>query len=188
MNKKIFLLTFFSLLLSANVFALPSCPTINRNLYLGNSGQDVRQLQTYLYSYYNYTSNPTGYFGLITRRLVQNFQRQFKILPVGSVGPITRQAILNNCQNIITPPNADGTAPTNCQVWYDGCNTCSRQYSGGPLACSLLACFAHNTPYCKQYFTNPGPYEGVICTQDAKLCPNGQYVGRTGPNCQFVCP
>lgn len=28
----------------------------------------------------------------------------------------------------------------------------------------------------------------TICTMDAKLCPDGSYVGRTGPNCQFVCP
>ncbi len=28
----------------------------------------------------------------------------------------------------------------------------------------------------------------VACTADAKLCPNGTYVGRTGPNCEFVCP
>lgn len=29
---------------------------------------------------------------------------------------------------------------------------------------------------------------GAICTADAYLCPSGQYVGRTGANCQFVCP
>ncbi|MEY4746972.1 MAG: hypothetical protein RLZZ416_21 [Candidatus Parcubacteria bacterium] len=28
----------------------------------------------------------------------------------------------------------------------------------------------------------------VACTADAMQCPNGQWVGRTGPNCQFVCP
>jgi hypothetical protein len=29
----------------------------------------------------------------------------------------------------------------------------------------------------------------VYCTQDAKLCPDGSYVGRTGPNCEFSpCP
>lgn len=29
----------------------------------------------------------------------------------------------------------------------------------------------------------------VACTQEAKLCPNGTYVGRTGPNCEFApCP
>lgn len=31
--------------------------------------------------------------------------------------------------------------------------------------------------------------EQVFCTQDAKLCPDGSYVGRTGPDCEFsACP
>lgn len=30
--------------------------------------------------------------------------------------------------------------------------------------------------------------DAVACTMDAMLCPDGSYVGRTGPNCQFVCP
>ncbi len=30
---------------------------------------------------------------------------------------------------------------------------------------------------------------GVACTDDAKQCPDGSYVGRTGPQCQFAdCP
>ena len=28
----------------------------------------------------------------------------------------------------------------------------------------------------------------VVCTQEAKMCPDGTYVGRTGPNCEFICP
>ncbi len=29
----------------------------------------------------------------------------------------------------------------------------------------------------------------VVCTMDAKLCSDGSYVGRTGPNCEFAqCP
>ena len=29
----------------------------------------------------------------------------------------------------------------------------------------------------------------VACTQDAKLCPDGSYVGRVGPDCEFaLCP
>lgn len=28
----------------------------------------------------------------------------------------------------------------------------------------------------------------VVCTKDAKQCPDGSAVGRTGPNCEFVCP
>jgi hypothetical protein len=38
------------------------------------------------------------------------------------------------------------------------------------------------------------PYEPLkpkdgICTMEAKLCPDGSYVGRKGPNCEFTkCP
>ncbi|OHA92006.1 MAG: hypothetical protein A3J09_00720 [Candidatus Zambryskibacteria bacterium RIFCSPLOWO2_02_FULL_51_21] len=31
--------------------------------------------------------------------------------------------------------------------------------------------------------------EQVFCTMDAMQCPDGSYVGRTGPNCEFSpCP
>ena len=34
-----------------------------------------------------------------------------------------------------------------------------------------------------------GDGDGVVCTMEAKLCPDGSYVGRTGPNCEFTpCP
>lgn len=33
--------------------------------------------------------------------------------------------------------------------------------------------------------TTPSP---VACTMDAKMCPDGSYVGRTGSKCEFVCP
>ncbi len=36
---------------------------------------------------------------------------------------------------------------------------------------------------------NDGYDGGVSCTMEAKLCPDGSYVGRTGPNCEFSpCP
>lgn len=28
----------------------------------------------------------------------------------------------------------------------------------------------------------------IVCTMDAMICPDGTAVGRSGPNCQFVCP
>jgi len=38
-------------------------------------------------------------------------------------------------------------------------------------------------------YKNPKEAEPVICTADAKLCPDGSYVGREGPNCEFKeCP
>lgn len=33
-----------------------------------------------------------------------------------------------------------------------------------------------------------GLEKNIACTMDAKLCPDGSSVGRTGPNCEFVCP
>ncbi len=37
--------------------------------------------------------------------------------------------------------------------------------------------------------TAQAPSGGQGCTQEAKLCPDGSYVGRTGPNCEFAaCP
>ncbi len=33
------------------------------------------------------------------------------------------------------------------------------------------------------------PIDGIACTQEAKLCPDGSAVGRTGPECEFAeCP
>ncbi len=38
------------------------------------------------------------------------------------------------------------------------------------------------------YFFNNSPHP-VACTQEAKQCPDGSYVGRTGPDCAFAaCP
>lgn len=37
--------------------------------------------------------------------------------------------------------------------------------------------------------TNPTDTEPVMCTMEAKLCPDGSYVGRSGPKCEFAaCP
>lgn len=45
-------------------------------------------------------------------------------------------------------------------------------------------------PMPEEYGDNGGTKpEGVVCTQDAEMCPDGSYVGRTGPNCEFAaCP
>lgn len=41
-----------------------------------------------------------------------------------------------------------------------------------------------------QYSQKPQPIpQEVFCTADVKQCPDGSYVGRTGPNCEFTkCP
>jgi uncharacterized protein YneF (UPF0154 family) len=32
------------------------------------------------------------------------------------------------------------------------------------------------------------PKADVFCTMDAMQCPDGSWVGRSGPNCEFKCP
>lgn len=40
-----------------------------------------------------------------------------------------------------------------------------------------------------QKYGVPSFNKGAVCTDDAKQCPDGSYVGRSGPNCEFTaCP
>ncbi|MBI5003610.1 peptidoglycan-binding protein [Candidatus Kaiserbacteria bacterium] len=66
------------------------------------------------------------------------------------------------------------------------------QHCGGfinntPVCASGLRCQLSNIPdtggTCVTDSTNPP----VACTADAMMCPDGSYVGRTGPNCTFAC-
>ena len=69
--------------------------TLYRQLQLGMSGSDVTSLQVFL------AKDPsiypqglvTGYFGVLTRAAVSNFQARNGIAVVGRVGPITMAAI-----------------------------------------------------------------------------------------------
>lgn len=46
-----------------------------------------------------------------------------------------------------------------------------------------------NSPLAIEVTPNPSMEEGVACTMDAKICPDGSAVGRVGPNCEFApCP
>jgi len=59
---------------------------------------------------------------------------------------------------------------------------------GVVLACiSLIAAYALWAFFQGPNNVNPES-EMTICTADAMQCPDGTYVGRTGPNCHFVCP
>lgn len=56
--------------------------------------------------------------------------------------------------------------PNNCKIWYDGCNTCSRNVIGGPLMCTMMACFQGPSPsnpaMCREYFSNNSNESPVI--------------------------
>ena len=52
--------------------------------------------------------------------------------------------------------NANPADDPQCKIWSDGCNTCSRQETGGPAMCTMMACQwtgnASPAAYCKAYF------------------------------------
>lgn len=60
------------------------------------------------------------------------------------------------------------------------------------LAAFLVGGFilgSKDLPAARQEKKNPPSGEQRVCAQDAKQCPDGSYVNRTGPNCEFSpCP
>lgn len=55
----------------------------------------------------------------------------------------------------------------------DGCNDCTCTEDG--IMCTMRACAPAGG--------------GQACSEEAKQCPDGSYVARTGPNCEFApCP
>lgn len=61
----------------------------------------------------------------------------------------------------------------------DGCNECECTDKG--IMCTVRQCNGPGNvapPYA-------GAPDGPACTADAKKCPDGSYVGRSGPNCAF---
>ncbi|MDZ4285959.1 MAG: peptidoglycan-binding protein [Candidatus Sungbacteria bacterium] len=69
--------------------------TFQRNLTIGSTGNDVKQLQALLVNEVGYSADLlTGYFGRITRDAVQRLQEKYGIKPTyGYFGTITRKAL-----------------------------------------------------------------------------------------------
>lgn len=60
-----------------------------------------------------------------------------------------------------------------------------------PVVCTLYCPFGFvrdPSTGCESCSCNPPPSDGGVCTDDAFQCPDGTWVGRTGPRCEFVCP
>jgi len=53
----------------------------------------------------------------------------------------------------------------------------------------LSACSKPIIQQPKQKISPKQAPQAIACTQEAKACPDGSYVSRTGPNCEFsICP
>jgi peptidoglycan hydrolase-like protein with peptidoglycan-binding domain len=144
------------------------CIRFSRNLAVGAQGTDIMQLQKFLATQGFFTMTATGYFGPITRQAVIDFQSAHGISPIGFVGPLTRTAIASvSCGTTTTLPSTPCIPRPAC---LDATPRCLIPEPAGGWCSS-------NPPLSK------------VCPQDAKLCPDGTSVGRTGPNCEFAaCP
>lgn len=69
----------------SNVNSTPKINKLMSNLYVGKSGVDVLNLQTFLvYKGYLQTDSITGFFGIKTENAVKNFQKDYGIVSSGS--------------------------------------------------------------------------------------------------------
>lgn len=64
------------------------------------------------------------------------------------------------------------------------CGDDNQTYGNGCEACASETVFEFTAGECQRDVEEP-----VFCTQDAMQCPDGSFVGRQGPNCEFApCP
>lgn len=73
-------------------------------LWRGMSGDDVVELQKILIAQgFLNTSEPTGFFGLLTEAAVKAYQNAHGIEPIGIVGPLTRAALNKDLASAALP-------------------------------------------------------------------------------------
>lgn len=188
------------------------CPKITRDLKRGDQDSSfdtsVSELQRFLVGTGDLDSAITRTFGPVTETAVKKFQcRELGICSgspstngYGAVGKQTRAKIAARCASATAKTAAAPANPTSlnsinytspfvpgatCKAWFDGCNTCSRETSGGAAVCTAKACAVYMQGYCTGTFSNTGK---DVCTQDVKKCSDGSWVGRTPPSCAFMCP
>src|SRR3989338_490180 len=174
MNKKTFFRTFFvgltvAVMLPTLVLAVVSdvdpddggsqCVLLNFNLKYrsrdANTNGEVSTLQDFLQSQNYLSSEPTGYFGILTLKAVKDFQRDNGITPTGYVGPITRAKINALCGDVSSGGGGGGggggpvnhgsitvLSPNSSTIWTKGQNntiswTATRYPSSGYVALVL---------------------------------------------------
>lgn len=87
---------------------ITACPQFTRTLQKGSSGPEVRTLQALLVNEGYLATEPTGYFGALTEKALQDFQIKAGIVSSGSAattgwgvfGPKTRAAITATCRGV----------------------------------------------------------------------------------------
>ncbi|MBP9669495.1 MAG: peptidoglycan-binding protein, partial [Candidatus Pacebacteria bacterium] len=98
-----------------------ACPRLTQNLRYGSQGDEVMELQQFLYAEGLLDESAmVGFYGTNTQRAVQTWQRTHNVISsgtpettgYGAVGPKTRAAIAAACAAGTTTPPSPGTCPS----------------------------------------------------------------------------
>ena len=89
----------------------------NHKLMMGSRGEEVGELQQYLFEKGFYLGQFTGYFGRLTEAAVKVFQRVHGLDLVGYAGPLTR-ALLNEATFAEVLTATPNTLSTNADIKY----------------------------------------------------------------------
>lgn len=106
------------------IFPAVSFASFNYNLQYGMSGPTVSQLQNVLYSDGCLTTQPTGYFGLLTLKAVECYQTNNGISSTGYVGALTRRLLnsISTSSTVISPTPVQSSSTNNVSSWYQSSN------------------------------------------------------------------
>lgn len=122
-----------------------------------NRHSEVRELQDKLFEKGYLKVSSTGYFGPATREAVKKYQKDNNIPTTGNVYNMTLGQLKKHFCEKKDDGNKNRPVTTDCKVWNDGCNTCSKASATDTNSmCTMMACPAGNLnkPYCKEYFPN----------------------------------
>ena len=86
-------LAFLSMTLFFLSFSQTDAQAHAPDLHTGVSGHEVSALQSQLKKLGYFDTNPTGYYGSITKNAVIRFQRDFGVPATGFTGPMTRSEL-----------------------------------------------------------------------------------------------
>lgn len=158
------------------------CLIFSKNLSYGAKGANVNKLQTFLKDQGYLSGSVTGTYGSSTRSAIRSFQVT-KLSEVTATdisktlvpNAATRKSIANSGFKLSNTGVAN--AYTRAKIAYVSCRVPEDQ-----LACPAPSVM-DNSGVC----SNDGDTLPVICAQDTHQCADGNWVGRSGSNCQFVC-